>query len=138
MAIVPNNLGVGPTTVAPQKRIYATKIEPKTFAASVSAKELKPGVVMAYNTGTNLWEEWANGGANGLGTIRGIVWPNPVNVLAAGQGEVVGNIMLAGAAHYADLIADGGTLAQLKTALRTQTPSLRELGIHIEGLTNVS
>lgn len=97
-----------------------TRIIPKIqlsvlFAQAAADKLLVVGTVVAYNTSTLGYVEWATGGANGTGTIQGIVNPDPVTILLAG--EVNGVVMFAGEAHRDDLSSDGGTSAQLDTAL---------------------
>jgi hypothetical protein len=97
-----------------------TRIIPKIqlsviFAQAGAIKTLPVGTAVAYNTSTNGYVEWATGGANGTGTVQGIINPDPVTVTTAG--EVAGVVMFAGEAHRDDLVSDGGTSAQLDTAL---------------------
>lgn len=122
-------------TQGPFKRIHATRNKVCTFAAPGADKTLPAGTVVAYNSSTNFWTEWATGGTNDTGTPRGIVWPDPIDLKASG--EVLGVVMTEGEAHVDDLVSDGGTTAQLKTALATGSPSLRSLGIYIKGLNTI-
>lgn len=88
------------------------------FAQAGSIKTLPVGTVVSFNTSTGGYVEWATGGANGTGEVQGIVNPDPVEITTAG--EVFGSVMLKGQAHFDDLVTDGGTSAQLKTALQSQ------------------
>lgn len=122
------NEQVSSASVAAKLRYEATSIQPKTFAAGSGT--LAPLTPVAYNTSTNFWVPFANGGANGTGTIKGFVGPDPI-VLAASN-EVLGNVIMGGTIHLADIpIIAGYTLAQLKTAL---TGTVRALGYKIQGM----
>lgn len=117
-------------TEAAEKRIYPTRTESVIFAQAGAIKELVVGTVVAFNTSTNGWVEWATGGANETGIVRGVVYPNPITVTTAG--EVAGAIMLAGEAHRDDLSSDGGTSGQLDTALAA--PATRGMDLFVRGL----
>lgn len=139
MAINSTPLVVQGTRGAP-KRINATRRDVKTFAASSGAAfTMGEGTLLAFNTSTNLWVPWATGGANGTGTIRGIV-PSGVtiDIPASGGGEVLGLVMTQGDAWWEDLIAVGAeTAAQIAAALQyspSGDASLRSMGIEILGL----
>lgn len=74
----------------------------------------------------------AGASANGVNVIRGLIWPDAVQTSASG--EVLGNVMMAGQAHYDDILAvipDGETATDLQAALKN---GLRERGITIKGL----
>lgn len=129
MAVIPLNLR-DVVTVGAALRIASTQQDVVTFAIGGADKVLPKGTVIAYETTTDTIKEWATGGSNGLADVFGIVWPRDVKVLTAG--EVLGAIMIKGNAHVGDLQSDGGTVAQLKTALRD--PEVRKLGLHIDGL----
>jgi len=130
MALNPNEL-FSSASVAALKRVEAKTIQPKTFASgSGTLAALTP---VAFNTSTGFWVVWTNGGANGTGTIKGFVWPDAV-VLDSDE-EVLGNVLLEGKIHYADIaLPDGETAANLKGALRDGP---RSLGIIIQGLDQV-
>ena len=114
-------------------RIAGTLTRAVQFNAAGSDKELPVGTVLAFRDATAIgWVEWADSGTEDTAVIRGIVWPAPIKILAAG--EVIGTIMLRGEAHRDDLVSDGGTSGQLDVALRTL---VREKGIDIVGLTQV-
>lgn len=112
-------------------RVNAKTIQPKSFASgSGTLAGLTP---VAFNTSTNLWVVWTNGGANGTGTISGFVWPDDV-VLDASD-EVTGQVLLEGKIHFDDIVVPSGeTEANLKTAIRG---NLRALGLVVQGLTQV-
>ena len=122
--------------VATRSEAARTRIIPKIqlsvlFAQAAADKALVVGTVIAYNTATFGYVEWATGGANGTGTVQGIVNPDPVTILLAG--EVNGTVMFAGEAHRDDLSSDGGTSGQLDTALE----ALIGRGLVIHGLGDV-
>ena len=128
------------TTQAAARRIYPTALHVKEFAAGTGT--LLPGTVVAYNTSTNKWVPWVNGGGNDTGTPRGIVWPEAI-VLKAGN-EVNGVVMMQGRAHASDLLdqATGDFSTNLRDAVRAVTPltstnTLREKGILLDGLTQI-
>ena len=85
------------------------------FAQAGAIKPLPAGTAIAFNTSSNGYVEWATGGANGTGTVQGLIFPDPVTVTTAG--EVAGVVMFSGEAHRDDVQSDGGTAAQLTTAL---------------------
>lgn len=112
-------------------RCFATHIHPKTFATGSGT--LTPLTPVTFNTSTSKWVVWANGGANGTGTIKGFVWPNPV--VLSGTGDVLGQVVTSGQINFGDVVLPGGeTLANLKIACRD---GLRQIGIDMEGLDNV-
>lgn len=123
------------TTQGAAKRIYPTANHVKEFATGTGT--LLPGTVIAFNSSTNKWVPWANGGANDTGTPRAIVWPEAITLNASN--EVNGVVMMAGRAHASDLIdqATGNLSANLTAALRVGTTSLRQFGILIDGLTQI-
>lgn len=137
MALNPNELYNGPVTQARDKRIAPEILKPKEFASGSGT--LAVGCVVAFNSSTKKWVPWANGGANDTGTPRGIVFPFAITLDS--DEEVIGQVMLGGRAHASDLIdnATGDLSANLTAALRSVTisPTLRELGITIEGLSQI-
>lgn len=114
----------------PTKRCAPKVLQPKTFANVGGGATYQPLTPVAYNTATAKWVVWANGGANGTGTILGFIWPDVV--VADNANEVIGMVCLGGDIHFDDIPVVGGTLAQLKTACET----LRDLGFTIQGLPN--
>jgi hypothetical protein len=124
-----------PVTSAAMKRFYPTELRSGKFAAIGGAPVIAKGTPLAFDTTADTWKVWATGGANGVGTIRGFAWPDDIQSHATG--EVLGVIMKQGIVHFDDIIVTGGTLAQLKTAIQDGSPSLRELGISVEGLAQV-
>ena len=126
MALNPRELFSSSSTAA-LLRVDAITVQPKTFAQGTGTlANLTP---MAFNTSTGFWVTWVTGGINGTGTISGFVWSDPV-VLDADE-EVIGNILLEGKVHFADIVVVGGTETQLKVALRDGP---RALGLIIQGL----
>jgi hypothetical protein len=111
-------------------RFFPSSVQPKTFASGSGT--IARGTALAYNTSTNKWVVFTNGGANGTGTLQGFLWPDDITL--DGAGEVLGNVMLGGRVHIDDIpIVAGYNLAQLKTALQT---GAREKGFIVEGLEN--
>lgn len=141
MAITPRDLGSGPSVENPLQRVFPKDLQAKTFAANGAAAtlDLPPLTPVAYNTSTNLWVPWVNGGANGAGTILGFVWPHTITLYATGGGETIGSVMLAGELHYEDidLSAGGGTSSQLIAQLQVNNPSLRSINLDIRGLNKI-
>lgn len=121
------------TTRTARQRVWPEKLAVVKFATKAGGPTLAAGEVVAFNTSTNLWVPWANGGANGTGTVRGIVWPNPA--LLSATGETLHWVMFAGRVHFDDLLPI--TIFDNPDALTTGSPSLRELGIYVEGLAGV-
>lgn len=126
--------------VSEQERDPYPKIHPapggvqvKTFAATTPAATYEPGTPVAYNTATNKWVVWTNGGANGTDDIRGIVYPDAITT--DGTNDVMGAVMLLGEIPYEDVVLPSGETADnLKTALRSGP---RDIGLHITGLDQV-
>jgi len=139
MALTPRSLRTT-STAAALLRINSILNTPQTFAADAGAAtvELVAGTPVAFNTSTNLWVPWVQGGSNGIDIISGIVWPDSITILATGGGEVIGSVMRRGEIHYEDfqLLAAQGTAAQLITALQEggSAAALRTLGIDVKGL----
>lgn len=116
----------------PYPRIKPVHAFPKTFAAGTD--KLAVGTPVAYDTSTNTWKVWSHGAANGVGEIRGFVYPKPIQ-LVSGK-EVLGVVMLAGEIHYDDIVLPSGeTEANLKADLRAD--AVRERGLWITGLDQV-
>lgn len=130
MALNPNEL-FSSASEAAKLRVEPITIQPKKFASgSGTLAALTP---VAYNTSTNMWVVWTNGGANGTGTISGFVWPDAV-VLDSDE-EVLGNILLEGKIHHDDIpVPSGETQNNLDAALRSGP---RALGLIVQGLTQV-
>lgn len=131
MAYAENNLLSQDSAFPQQLRAFSTQTQPKTFGSgSGTLERLTP---VAYNTSTNKWTVWTDGGANGTGDIRGFIWPDAVDLDA--DDDVLAQVMLAGRVHYEDIVLPYGEAeADLKAALRSGP---RELGLIIEGLDQV-
>lgn len=122
-----------------------------TLAASTDddadgvALELPQGTPMAFNTSTNLWVPFTQGGANGSAVVRAFLAEKVVLDLT---GEVQAVLMLEGEVHRDDINtaairaaiedATGAAVseAQLDAALKAQL--LRELSLHVRGLAGVN
>jgi hypothetical protein len=102
-------------TEAGRKRFVPALVLSVIFAQAGSIKALVVGTVVAFNTSTVGYVEWATGGADGTGDVQGVIYPNPVTITTVG--EVAGSVMFKGEAHRDDLVSDGGTSGQLDTAL---------------------
>lgn len=116
-------------TPANKLRVFSRSTQPKTFA--VGAVTLLKSTPVAFDTVSNTWKVWANAGANEVNLIRGFVWPDDIVLDAAD--EVLGQVMLAGRIHAADVALPAGETqnnldAALKAGLRERT------GIIVEGL----
>lgn len=120
---------------AAEPRIAAMLTRSVQFNQAGADKTLPVGTVLAFRNATAIgWVEWADSGTEGTSRVRAIVYPSPIDITDAG--EVTGTVMLRGEAHRDDLVSDGGTSAQLDTALQAE-PGPRELGIDIVGLEQV-
>lgn len=127
MAYDPNQLYNSVTGPTSGKRIIPKVVQAKTFAAGTAL--LAVGTLVAYNTSTNFWVPWVTAGANGTGTVLGIV-AQPIQ-LKAGV-EVLGQVMLQGEIHRGDCVAAGAeTSNQIDAALDAE---VRPLGLIIQGL----
>lgn len=124
-------------------------VQPKTFdeAAAGEAVVLPVGLPVCYNTATASWVPYIDGvgaGTNKERVIRGFVYPREITIPANGSGqEAIGNVMLRGQISYDDIVAATAaystTVTNLATNLRgiAGEPSLRELGLHVQGLDGV-
>lgn len=60
-----------------QKNIFAySTLKPvclEALVAAPSSAAIEKGTVMAYNTNTNKWTPFVNGGSNGVGTAKAIL-----------------------------------------------------------------
>lgn len=107
------------------KRLNPSSVQPKQFASGSGS--IAPLQAVAFNTSTNMWVPWANGGANGTGTISGFA---EREIVLDADEEVLGNVIMGGQIHMDDIPVFGGTATQLKAAC----VSLRSLGFNIQGL----
>ena len=122
-------------TEAARLRLVSKQTQSVIFASNGALKTLPQGTVVSYNTATNLWVEWATGGANGTGLVKGIVMNDKTDPLILQVAdEAVGTVMLAGEAHRSDLQSGGGTSAQLDTALQSDA---RSIGIIVRSLDKI-
>ena len=134
MALEPRELFTSNTKGA-LPRIEPSRAHPRTFAQAGAVKTLPVGTALGRVTATGEYTEFDPAGADGSEKIRGFV--ASVEVEVSDTGEVVGTVMLEGQIHRDDIIADLATGAQLETELRSLSPSMRERGFDIVGLTQV-
>ncbi|MCZ2418668.1 MAG: head decoration protein [Burkholderiales bacterium] len=126
--------------VSEQERDPYPKIHPapggvqvKTFAPTTPAATYPVGTPLAFNTSTNKWVVWTNGGSNGTGTVKGFVYPDAVTT--DGTNDVMAPVLLLGEIPYEDIVLPAGESADnLKTALRSGP---RDIGLHVTGLDQV-
>ena len=125
-------------------RVVPSSIQPKKFAAVAGAPTLPGLTPVAYNTSTNLWVLWDDGGSNGTDIIKGFVGLEGVALDASN--EVLGNVILGGRIHADDIPDDddagapitfGFTDSILKAELKGVGGSdVRSLGFTVEGVAN--
>lgn len=140
------------TNVPPRKRIQPSDgpgaVKACTFdeAGSGVATVLPVGTPVCFNTSTNFWVPYSNaavGAANGVGVIRGFVYPHPITLPANASGDqTTGQVLFDGQVHYADVkstleseISPAVAVTNLDAALRGS--ELREKGIDVQGLTQL-
>jgi len=97
---------------------------------------------VAYNTSLNKWVPCdPDGSTNGVEDIRGFVWPEAITLNASN--DVTGTIMVEGTINVADIntaailavLGEADFTTNLKGQLGSgSVPTLRELGIIVEGL----
>lgn len=131
MAIQNRNLTPDKTTEGVKPNMDYHVVHAEEYAAAGSDTTYPVGMLLAYNTSTNKWVPWVDGGSNGTGTVSGIVGPRPHDALAAG--ETIGNVAKKGKFDFVALSsAAGDNAATLAAALRA--PTVREKGLIIENL----
>lgn len=126
--------------------VERNKIGTLDDTADTVVTELPQGTPMAFNTSTNLWVPFTQGGANGSAVIRAFL---AEKVTLDVTNEVQAVLMLEGEIHRDDVntaairailaTATGvaaPTEAELDTALKAQL--LRELSLHVRGLAGVN
>ena len=133
MAYDPNEL-FSTTLVGKGLRFYPTIVRPKTFAGGTAL--IKKGTPVAKHTSggsDTLWAEWDSDGATGLQVLEGFAWPDDIQLISGK--EVLGNVMLAGKLHYADIVlptSGAENATTLNAELRSQ--DFRAKGFDIDGL----
>ena len=131
MAYTTNELASQGSDLGPNLRVDAKTILPKTLSNVAGGPTLPVLTPMAFNTSTNKWVVWTNGGLNGAGTISGFLWPDQ-SVLDA-TNDVVAQMLMEGRVHHDDVpVPSGETQGNLTTALKGVT--LRQKGIYIVGI----
>lgn len=130
MALTDNELFSSNAGRGSQERVEVTSQQPKQFAAGSGT--LARLTMVAYNTSTNLWVAWTDSGANGTGTAKGLVWPDPI-VLDSSD-EQLAQVMLRGKVHRDDIPLNSESQANVDTELQT---GMRELGIDVQGIEQI-
>jgi len=128
MALLDNEFFVTVSTET-QKRIWPEHQHDVTFAAATGT--LKVGYAVAFDSSVGHWKPWTDSAANGVGDIRGIVYPADITLAAAN--EVQGAIMLTGTVHRDDILSaesDANVDAECRA-------NLRDRGIIVDGLDQV-
>lgn len=111
-------------------RIIPRRTLVKTLATQSGSPLLAVGIPLAYNTSTKKWTQWTNGGANGTGTISGVLY---VEKQADATDDVQVVVMTEGEIHLGAFVTPSGeTAGNLKTAL--QSLSTRSSLLVIKGL----
>lgn len=135
MAFTDNELAAQGPDIGPRLRFDAKSIEVKTLANAAGGPTLPVGTPLAFNTSTNKWVVWTNGGANGTGTISGFLWPDDITLDATD--DVLAPVMLMGRVSHDDVpVPSGETQNNLTAALKAA--SLREKGIIVTGVDGVA
>ena len=133
MALTDNELFSSADGTA-RTRTVAQRIAPKEFSAGSGT--LAVNALVSFDTSANKWVPWDADGANGHAVAKGIVFPDPIVLVAAD--EVIGQVLIEGIVHIDDLYdsnPDGNaTDADVATEVRS---NFRDLGIHVQGLTQV-
>lgn len=120
------------TTYAAKKRFYPAPqgVKPKKFKNVALGPTLKAGSAVAYDTSTNNWVVWTQAGINETNLIKGFVWPDDIVLHATN--EVIGNVMIMGSLHRADVELNGETSNNMDAALQDKV--IKEQGFIVEGL----
>lgn len=132
MALDPQNLGRSDTVFPSRPRMIPAQgggAGVRSFAAG--SGELALATPIFFDSGSNNEATiWTNGE-----DIDGFVWGSPVTLNSSAT--VLGDVMLAGQIHAADVVLpDGETQNNLNTALRASL--LRQKGIFVQGLDQVN
>lgn len=128
MALETNEL-FSEQTRAAFPRIDPVHVYSKKLSAITGAPELAVGTPMAFDTAADDWVPWVDGGANGTGTIRAFVYPDAIATSATE--EVLGQLMVAGTIHGADVVDRYADQATLDAALKA---GLSERSLYVTGL----
>lgn len=142
MALQNRELYGGPTDIAQTPRMHAKHLQVVKMAAGTAL--LPVGTPLVRNSSTGFWEPFTQGGTNDTATIRAFVYESTVQLLAGG--EVLALALTHGEVYEADVntaairavLGGSASEANVQTALASGTPTLRELGIVVRGLTTVA
>lgn len=118
-------------------RAQAHSIQTKTFGSVMTEETLPVLTPVARNSSTGFWAPWDANGSNATDAMKGLVWPEPLTL--SEDGEVQGSVMMAGKAHYDDILkAVEDRAVEVAADLATELKSgPRELGILVYGLPDV-
>lgn len=143
MALLPNELFGGPTSLTPQPRLGATALKVVKMAAQAGGPTLPIGTPVTYDSVANSWKVFTQGGMNGTDLIRGFIYDAPVTLDASDEVHAV--VLIRGYVYEADVntaairavLLGSPSEANVQAALRGGDPTLRELGIDVRGLTQI-
>lgn len=132
MALNPNELWQSAAGEGGGLRFFPEVNQPKEFAQGLLV--LAKGTAVTYNTSTGKWQVFDADGMNGTNLVKGFVWPDDITLDA--DEEVLGQVMLTGRVHIADipLVSGQYNLAELSANLQANA---RGIGIIVEGLAQV-
>lgn len=142
MALQTRELFAGPTNVDRKPRMHAERLMVVKLAAGTAL--LPVGTPLAKNSSTGFWVPFTQGGMNDTANIRAFVYEQEAQLLAGG--EVLAVALVEGEVYEADVntaairavLGGAPSEANVQTALAAGTPTLRELGILVRGLTTIA
>ncbi|CAK9074176.1 Uncharacterized protein YqbD [Durusdinium trenchii] len=128
--------------VNPRLSPYDRGLKVIRILARAGAPLLLKGLAMAKHDTTGVWEPYSQGGLNELGLMRAFLYED---VQTDATDDVLGVAMIRGELHRDDvntaalraLMTGSPSEANIDAALRGGTPTLRELGLDVRGLTQV-
>lgn len=144
MALEKIELFGGPATKPVTPRLNASRL--KVVVLAVGSALLPVGTPIAYDTSTNTWKPYVQGGMNESNVIRAFIYERPVQL--SGTGEQHGVALIGGEVYASDVntaairavLGGSPSEANIQTALRTNNgagPTLRELNIDVRGLSQI-
>lgn len=134
--------GQATKAVNPRLAPYDRGLKVIRILARAGSPLLLKGLAMAQHDTTGVWEPYSQGGLNDLGTMRAFLYED---VQADATDDVLGVAMIRGELHRDDVntaalraqMTGAPSEANIDAALRGGTPTLRELGLDVRGLTQV-
>jgi hypothetical protein len=114
----------------------ASAIVTITFGGKLAGVDVNGTGDMTGITGNDhVFAEVTEGGGAAIATVEGFVYPEDIQLSAAG--EVIGTVLMAGSVHRDDVILPAGeSQSVLDAAL--QSIELRKLGVFVQGLAGVN